>query len=416
MENLLKNKDFILKAFWRASQLIVKQGMNIYILFIVLKFSSQTDAGLYSYMASIALFLALLGDFGISTATSKFVTEYSLFDKEKLKSVFITSVFISFLSSVLFSLILLVGNGRIFHADSKYIIFLILLIFLIPITYIQDGILRGLKKFKLLSLVTLIIGATLLFPVYFLIKQFGITGAFIGQVLFYILLAIALGVAYTEINFKVNFKVLKDIVIYSFFCGVASVGYQLFSRTDILVLGHFNYLKEIATYDLLNRFFIILTAPFAILAQIIAPDFTSLIAKGEFKKIYTELKKYSIITFVSASIMGVFALIFIPFFIKIFFPDYYNDILFKLLPLASVIFIANASALTIDLGIIIPTGYAKIMTSFYLILALVNFIFSLFFLKIFGYIGPIYATLFASICMVVVIRVIYFRKIKNLIS
>lgn len=413
MEKILRNKDFISKIFWRASQLIVKQGMNIYIFFIVLNFSSQTDTGLYSYIASIALLLALLGDFGISTATSKFVAEYYLLDKEKLKTVFASSLFISFLSSSIFSLILFIGNNLVLHLASIYILFLIILIFLIPITYLQDGILRGLKRFKSLSLVTLAIGAVWLVPVYFLIKYFGIVGALIGQTSFYLALAIALGLVYKEISFKINSKVLKDIVIYSFFCGVASMGYQLFARTDIIILGHFNYLKEIATYDLLNRFFVILTAPFAILAQIIAPDFTQLSVKKEFNNIYSELKKYSIATFLLACIMGIFSFICIPLFIRVFYPAYYDNILFKLLPISTLIFIANASTLTIDLGIIIPTGYAKIMTWLYLMLAMVNFIMSLSLLNVFGYIGPIYATLFTSISMIVVIRLIYFKKIKS---
>jgi O-antigen/teichoic acid export membrane protein len=409
MNNIIKS------SIWRGAQLIVKQGMNIFIFFIVAHLVDPGKVGLYSYVSSIAVLLGLVGDFGISTATSKYVAEYSKTDQTKLKSIVASSFILIATVAATLSLGFIVINTYILHMQVSYVLFIVILTFLIPISYLYDGIFRGLKRFKYLSLITMGIGIVFVIPIYFLVQKYGIYGAMVSQIVFYSILIIALAIAHKELSFRIDRSVLKNIATYSFICGVAAVGYQIFSRTDIVLLGHYGYLDQIATYDFLNRIFMILSGPFAILAQVIAPNFTHLNMRGEYKSIHSHLKKYTLLTMLAAVTIGTISMFLIPIFVKQFYPAYYNDLLFQILPFSVMIFVFYASALTVDLGIIIPTGHAKIMTIFYSVLAIFNVVLSIILLRLMGYMGPIYATLIASICMLVTVRVIYFMRIKALV-
>ena len=135
-----QHKEIIHNFFWRSLQIFGKQGITFLIFILCAKLLIPYEFGIYNYVLAIILFLIVFADFGMSTATSKYVTEYNITDKEKLKSVLFNSgIIILGLTFIVSSVVLLFGK---FYLGEKYIyvLYLLPLIFLIPITPLYAGI------------------------------------------------------------------------------------------------------------------------------------------------------------------------------------------------------------------------------------------------------------------------------------
>lgn len=410
------HKETIHNFIWRVLQILGKQGLIFLIFIFCAKLLTPYDFGIYNYALAIVFFLIMFGDFGISTATSKYVAEYNAVDKEKLKYVLFNSgIVILGLTIIITVLTLLIGPWYL-KDKYVYVLYLLPLIFLAPMTSLYDGIYRGLKKFKQLSIISIIIGVIAIPIVYYFVKSYGLIGALIAQNIFYFTLLLALGFGYEEFHFKLNKKIMKEIGTYGFIYGVAIIGNYLFIRFGILILGYYNYIEEIATYELLNKIFMILILPFSILGQVIAPNFTELSAKKDFIKIYSKLKKYTFYFFFIGLILGALCYLIIPYFIKEFFSNYYNTLFFKIFPFITLIFITNVWVATIDAGILVPTGYANLMAKFYLALGIFGSILSLILINFLGYVGVIYSFTICSFLMAFGLRIFYFHQIKKKIN
>ncbi len=410
-----QHKETIHNFIWRALQIGGKQGITFLIFILCAKLLIPYDFGIYNYVLAIVFLLIMFADFGISTATSKYVAEYNVTDKEKLKSVLFNSGIIILGLTIIISLITILF-GKFYLGDKYiYVLYLLPLIFLIPMTSLYDGIYRGLKKFKYLSIISIIVGVFSFSFVYVLIKQYGLIGALISQNLFYFILFLALALGYREFHLKINKGVMREIGRYAFVYGIAVFGYFLFSRIDILILGHFNYINEIATYELINKIFLVLLVPFAIIGQIVAPNFARDYALKKYELIYKKLKKYTIFFIMVALIFALLTYLILPIGVKILFSNYYTPLFFMIFYPCIIIYSIHVYVTAINAGIIVSTGYAKLMTSLNIYLGIFNLILSLILLNFLGFIGIIYATLISHIIGTLFLHIRYYSKIKKLI-
>jgi O-antigen/teichoic acid export membrane protein len=356
----------------------------------------------------------MFGDFGISTATSKYVAEYNITDKNKLRAVLFNSGLLIFALTFIITILTLVIGPWYLKDKYIYVLYLLPLIFIAPMTSLYDGIYRGLKKFKQLAIISVIIGFVSIFFVYFLIKSYGLVGALVSQNIFYLILLLGLGFGHRDFNFKLNNEIVKEIGKYSFTYGLAVLGYYLFSRVDILILGHYGYIKEIAVYEIINRIFMILLLPFSIVGQIVGPNFTEFFTKKEYKKIYFKLKKYISVSIITGTTFGLVTYFILPSVVKLFFFNYYNDLFFLIFTPCVIIYSLQVYTTYINSGIIVSTGHARLMTYLNLWLGLLNLILALILLKFVGFIGVIYATMISLVVGVIVLHTQYFYKIKKL--
>jgi len=409
------HKETIHNFIWRALQTFGKQGITFLIFIICAKLLIPYDFGIYNYVLAIIFFLIIFGDFGISTATSKYVAEYNATDKKKLKLVLFNSGIIILGLTVIITILTLLF-GKLFLGDKYvYVLYLLPLIFLAPMTSLYDGIYRGLKQFKKLAIISVFVGIISLSFVYLLIKSYGLVGALIAQNLFYLILFLALAFGYREFSFKWNKAVMKQIGSYSLVYGLAILGNYLFIRFGILILGYYNYIEELATYQLINQIFMVLLIPFTLLGQVVAPNFAVFSAKKQYKKIYSKAIKYTIYFTLIGIILGLLFYLILPSIFRVFFSNYFSKDYFNLtFLLCLIIYVANVWAATFDAGILIPTGYAKLMAKFYVFLGIFGSLLSIVLVNLFGYFGVVYAFTISSVLMVVGLRVIYFRVIlKN---
>ena len=418
MKTLIKNqynnhKETIHNFFWRSLQTFGKQGITFLIFILCAKLLTPYDFGIYNYALAIIFFLIIFGDFGISTATSKYVAEYNVTDKNKLKSVLFNSgIIILGLTIIITILTLLIGS---YYLKEKYIyvLFLLPLIFLAPMTSLYDGIYRGLKRFKQLAIISLIVGVFSLSFVYILIKTYGLIGALIAQNLFYLILFVALASGYREFHFKWNKEVMKNVTNYSIIIGIADLGYFIFTRINTLILGHYNLILEIGYYELINKIFIILVIPFTIFSQVIAPTITELYSKNKNKEIKSKYIEYILLSLVISLVLAIFIWISFPTLLKLFLDKYNNVIVITSMNLLLIVLVSQCIGTVTAVGFSTASGNAKLNMYWLLFFGVLNVILSVLFVKNFGYIGIIYSTVIIKLSCDITFIGYYYMKLRR---
>jgi polysaccharide transporter, PST family len=409
----LNYKDTGLDYFWRALQVFGKEGITFFIFVIAAKLLNPFDFGNYNYIMALVFFLIMFGDFGISTATSKFVAEFDETDKEKLKSVLFNSSLIILILAILISAFVLLFGHLYIKQDYLYAIYLLPLVFLAPMTSLYDGIYRGLKKFRLLTIISLCVGLPFLPLIFFLIRKFGLMGALISQDLFYLILLISLGIFYKEWHFKLSKSVITQISKYSLIIGITTLGYFLFTRINTIILGQFGYITQIGYYEIINKMFAILLIPFSILSQVIAPRVTRLFAKGEKKELVEQYKKYMLFIGLLSLALALVSYLIFPFIVKIFLVKYYSPTFIKMFDLLLIILLTQSCSNVASVGFSTASGHAKLNMYFLMVFGALNVILTIGFVKLFGFWGVIYSTVIIKAASDLSFVYIYYLYVKN---
>lgn len=386
-----KHKETIHSFIWRSLQIFGKQGITFLIFIICAKLLIPYEFGIYNYILAITLMLAIFSDFGLSTATSKYVAEYNLADKEKLKSVLFNSVIIIVSLAVVISLLVLFFGEAYFGENYPYVLYLLPLVFLAPIASLYDGIYRGLKKFKFIAIISLFVGLVSLSFIYILIKKYGLIGALISQNLFYFLLVVALAFGYRDFNFKINKDVIKEIGKYSLVIGIGSIGWIIYSRIDILFLGYYGFIEEIGYYEIINKILMIFLTPFLIISQVISPNITQHFIKRNYEAINIKFKKYFFLSFILSVLIVLFFFLTNRYFISNFLNEYDVPEMYLILNLMLIVFFTQMLNGIIPLGFVNATGHAKLSTYFLIFFGFIHVVLNYIFINWFGFIGIIYS-------------------------
>ncbi len=415
MSNILEkiNREMVVNFLFRSVHVFIKQGVNFLIFFISARLLSPYEFGVYNYALALILLVALFGDFGISAATTKYVSKYSIIDQNKIKYVLFNSLIIIFSLSILVT-ILSVIFGKYYLGD-KYIYFMYLLplIFLIPITSLYDGILRGLKKIKILTAISSFAGLISLSLVYLLIHKYGLLGAFLAQNLFYLILALGLVLNFKEFHIKFNKDVIKEIGGYSLIIGVIWASYFLYTRVDILILGYYGFIVQIGYYEIVNKIIMFLLMPAAIFSQIEAPNITRQYYEGNKLKIFNKLEKYIGYTLIFSLFLSIITYIATQFLLKNFLLNYYNGPIINILIILLICFVFQNTADLIGNTFIISTGHAKLNMVNIVIFGIINFFSDLYFVDRYGFIGVAYSKVIILSIGSLSLIFIYYKRIKK---
>jgi len=410
-----RNKETITNFIWRAIQVGGKQGITFLIFILCAKLLSPYDFGVYNYILAITFFLIIFGDFGISTATSKFVAEYNATDKEKIKYVLFNASVVIFFSTAIITILTIVFGPIYLGERYYYILYLLPLVFLAPLTSLYDGIYRGLKRFKRLSLITLFTGLASIIIVYILIKKYGLLGALISQNLFYLLLVFILALGFKEFRLKLNKKIIKDLTSYSILVGLSSIGYYLYTRVDILVLGHFGYIEEIAYYEIISKIFTFILTPILILGTVTAPNNTKNFSLKKYSYLKNKIKKESLILLIIGTLTALISYLILPLFFRIFFNEYNLVTLTTILNFMLILVPLRFFSSYLTVAYIIPGGFVKISTICLITFGAINLILDILLIKPFGLMGIIYATILTQLLFIFAKDTyFYFKIIKNL--
>ncbi len=396
--------------FWRALQVFGKEGITFYIFAISAKSLNPTDFGTYNYILAAIFFLMMFGDFGISTATSKYIAEFDVTDREKTREVLFNSMFvICGLSAVVIIFTLIFGH-RIFGASIKYLYFVLPLVFLAPATSLYDGIYRGLGMFKKLTIISLAVGLPIVILATFMIWKFGLIGALISQDAYYFLLLAVLGALYRDWNFKYSIEVIKEISKYSIIIGITALGYFFFTRINVLILGHYNYIEQIGYYELINKIFAILLIPFTILSQVIAPKITRLIASGGKSQVQYLFKRHLVFAGIAALPIALIVYVTMPFAMRFGLHGYNADLLTKMLGILLVVLVSQAVSTVASVGFSTASGHAGLNMYFLLFFGSLNIALTLLLVNYIGYWGAVYSTVAVKLMADIGFVTVYYQK------
>lgn len=409
-----RNKKIGQDYTWRVLQVAGKQGIVLLIFIISAKLLSPADFGMYSYIMAYVALLIIFSDFGVSTSLSRYTAEYRTINHPQFRSLIFNSLVLISIIATLISIIFFIYSSYNAKVDLTYYFYILPIIFLAPFNAALDGVYRGLQIFKLSSFISIISGLTAVPIAYCLINIYGIYGALLSQGILYALAFFPmLYFQRHNLLLEVQRETIIKILFYSFHVGLATACYFLFSRIDILILGQYGYFNEIATYEVLNKFLAVGLLPVQILAQVVAPRFSSLNAMGNYTNILYLFKRFVVGLAILAVFFFAAATPILDTLVGTFFPEYQNIVLSEILVLTVAIYALNVYSAVISIAIITASGYATILSFWNVVLLIINFVLSMIFLNYFGYIGVIYATLLTNTVGIIVTQLIFYKKISK---
>ncbi|MEJ0053258.1 MAG: oligosaccharide flippase family protein [bacterium] len=393
----LEHKSTIHNLGWRILQITSQQGMVLFLFILCARFLSPIEFGFYNYTLAIVLFLVMFGDFGISSATSKYVAEYNVTNKEKLRAIPFNAGITVFGFGLLTSIIVLIFGSLYLGNHFESVLYVLPLVFLTPLVSLYDGIYRGLRRFRSLTLISAVIACLFVPLAYFLVKTQGLLGALLAQDVFYFVLLAGLVIGYRDFAFKINWKVIKMILKYSVIVGIGSVGFFFFGKIDTIFLGSFGYIKDIGYIEILNRLFSIVGTLPLIIASVIGPTIAGIHSRKEHKLLLIKLNKYIVLSLIIALIGSLAFLFFGKYVIQFAFPQYYDQTMINIIPLYSLLLFSYLCASIVPSGFAVYTGHAKISAYFLIGFGILHVILNYVFLSAFGFYGLIFSILLTRI-------------------
>jgi len=388
-----KHKQTGQHFLWRTLQITSKQGTSALIFFIAVKYLSPEELGNLGYLTAVIGLLMILCDFGFSTSISRFVTEYKVKKSDKLnKILFSISIVIIGMSTFISVIVVLLGGG-IFGENYRYVLYLLPCLFLMPLTGVVDGVYRGLKEFKKLALISSIVGMLSLVVSFFLVSRYYLIGAILSHNVLYLLMAAVLFAFQKKFKIRFDKTIVLEVSRYALVLGIVSMGYFLYSKVDILILKQFGYVVEIGYYEIVNKIFLMLIIPFAILGQVIAPNTVKYATANDFAEIKDKLKKYAAFCLGIGLILSVSLHFGIPPTLQAILPRYHTPQFLMKMNILLVLLPFKDFGTCINQGFIVPAGYAKIMAVVTGIGGILNVIFDYICIDYFGYTGVFWVTL-----------------------
>ncbi len=407
----LQHKETIQNFGWRALQIGTKQGVTFLIFFMSAYFLSPKSFGMFSYLMALVGLFIIFCDFGISPATSKYVAEYKAKNSKKLNRILFSSSVAVVSLATLVSLFIIIF-GKFIFKEYLLLLYFIPYLFLFPLTSVLDGVYRGLKDFKRLSIITLVVGPIPLIASYFLIKNYLLIGVIISQNLLFLLLLVPLFMLRTESEFKLDKDVLRRIWKYGLVIGLGEIGFFLYSNIDILILKQFGFIVEIGYYQIANKVFALVLLPFVILGQIIAPNITALSSNNKWEIIRKKYIKHLLIFFVVGVILAVLLYFLYPFILKTFLTKYSVKSSITIFNWLLLTFPFYVLARVLSNGYIISSGNAK-YSLFMIPFGVLNIILDYLFIYLFGFIGVVYSTIICMTLNRITILSLMYLKIKS---
>jgi len=414
--NYVNHKETIHNFTWRALQIFGKQGITFFIFILCAKLLTPYDFGIYNYILAIIYFLIIFGDFGISTATSKYVAEYNATNKNKLKLILFNSLILILGLGVIVILLTIIFGSYFLNEKYVYVLYALPMLFLAPISSLYDGIFRGLKRFRELAIICMSVGLVSIIFVYLLVKNYGLIGALISQSLFYLILVLALFFVYGNLHIQLDKHLMRTIFNYSLVIGISSIAYFLYSRVDIIILGHYGYIEEIGYYEIVNKIYELIKLPSLIIANVLAPTITKYYSKKQYSIVKNKFIKHFIYAGLVGIVLSVVLYFTVPFIIKLFLLEYFTNETIYMFNLLLLILPIRIVATVVSQTHTIATGNAHYSLWTLIPAGLLNVILDFIFINKFGFIGVVYSTLICFSLAITSFIILYYIKLKKLIN
>ncbi len=403
------HRDFI----YRALQTFLKHSLTLFIYYFSAFVLSPETYGQAVYLISIAAFILLFCDFGLSASITTFVAggrEWNGIDSKKglSKIVILLSAFAALVLAVVFAFYWFTDQ-----LDSN-ILYLFPYIFLTPLNSVLDGYLMGIRNFKKLFQINSIYSALAFVSSLLLIRELGLTGVLLS-------FSVNAGILFLTLVFfnsrLLTFSIVevkvRGVLSYSLLLGVSSLSYFLYTRFDVFILEHYGYLEEIGHYEIINRLFMVLVIPFVILGQVQAPKIAEKTAHYAYQEIRSHFLKLMLGVFILGVIVALGLLLLVPVVVREFLPAYHTEDFMEINRVLVAILPLKFAGVLLTIGFVTPTGFAKMTSIATMIFGVLNVLLDIAFILEFGFIGVFYATFIAHNLSILIQWLIYYRHLTN---
>lgn len=409
--NYKKHREILKNLFWRILQIFSTQGTSFVIMLLFANLLTPYDFGIYHYIFAIVHFIVIFIKFGVPSSALKYAAEYESKHDTKSKKVLFNSFLIMIFFTIIVTFLSIIFGKYFLKENYKYIVYILLLAFIMPLNTLFENIFTAFKKIKKYSILSLIINVTALFFVFFFIKYYGLIGSLIFHIFLSALIFVFSFFLIKNISFKFDYSLIKKIFSYSYLLIILDIFSFVYKSIDALILKNFNYVIEIGYYSLSTKILSIFLMIFASLGLIIAPNIIKMKSFNKIEKIKEKTKKYAIIGLLSGIIIILFLFFSINFIIKIFLIQYYTPEFLKIFYLLLLTLPLSLLESVFSSGFIVPLGKVNILTKSIIFGGAVYLPLSLIFINIYGFIGLVYCKIIVY-NLVNIIKILYFFKSK----
>ncbi|MBN2396204.1 MAG: oligosaccharide flippase family protein [Candidatus Atribacteria bacterium] len=403
------DREFLFNYFWRIVQFVCKSIVPLFINFYSAKvLLPQAYSEIVVYLTYLSI-VNLFSNFGLSSSALRYTAEDSVNGNANVGHIF---------SSVsLFALFVSIVGTFLFYGLTNYSIEIIVISFvyvlLNPLVSILDGIFLGLKRIKVVGVISLVVSIFSILIFYYLIKEFKVIGVLISYSVYYTFIFVFY-LYFRPFKFKgFSIAIAKNVIGYALVVGVGSIAFFLYTRVDILFLDFFGYDVEISQYELITRIFEVCIMPIVLVAQVASVYFIKLKQNRGLEYVYF-LYRRLLVGLLLVGILFSFLLYYgATFFITYFYPEYSTQQFDLILLILSLIIPLKLVGVFMTTAIITPLGFAKIISLTTLFFGILNVVLDYLGIQVFGFIAVFWVTLLVHSLNIVLQQVLFFIKIRN---
>jgi len=388
---------------------------NLIIVFLMSKFMSVSEVGIWGQVLAIHAFLYILINLNLTTAMTRFFPSQKE-NIKKISSIFFGVFTIVTINSVLVGLVLILFNtffSQLFFNSEKLttiIVFLSIFILLENLFNNIYSLFRSIQEYYYQSMITIYRTILELFIVGGGIVYFHNLGSLTINTVFYLFfsslsLTIILGffiLWYKKfiIFIKPNFSFLKEYLSFGLPQLPASLSHWMINLLDRLIIGYYLGLKALGIYFIANRIGMILTFPLTPVGTMLYTEASKKHDKGEWIDEKKILILYTIFIILFAFIVYFVAYNFIDFIVDENQKEILNIAFFMMFSL--VLFNVFSILNTFDSVKKNSKKIGKIWT----IIAIVNITLNFWLIPMVGLVGAVYSSIVSYSIGIILNRVI----------
>ncbi|EJG1621133.1 MULTISPECIES: oligosaccharide flippase family protein [Vibrio harveyi group] len=404
-------KALMFDVLYRFLQAGVKQGFQLCLLLYGTYSLGLDKFGEFAYISAGVVAFSVFLDFGLSSTIVKIIAE----DRDRKEKVL--EVLVPFISTILLIISLMVyvylyGFNEYGALKSLTVS---VLVFTMPLCAVFEGFNRGILQFKKNAMSTFFSSLVALILIIPFADNYEVIGLLLVQVIYHIVLLTLLFKTCIEKIELSSLKVSKDndfiisVFKYSTLIGIASIGQILYTKADVMILGYYDYYREISQYELIDRFFMYLVIPVALLGQVAAPRFVN--------STLSLIRKYHTVSFIVIFTLSVL----LSFGMFKLYGAYEWNISDKVdirgFDLVLCILLISLPFKMFSVfqtqAYINPLGYAEIIAKTTIFFGFINVVLDLLLVSKFGFIGVFYSTAFVIVGNTLMQTIIFRVKINN---
>jgi O-antigen/teichoic acid export membrane protein len=388
-------------------------------IFLVAKFISRDDFGVFSAALNLVVILTSISDLGITSGLVNFIAKADSENDEATSLKYQKAGLVIKISVVLLlSLIVIlfapyISKTLLASSDPLISVWVSLISFALFVPMYFPYVLQAKKKFMESMAVD---------NIYYLFRFLGlIPFIFFGGLtlyrafstaLFGFVVSLILSFVFLKLRFltsRPSKNIYLSLIKFSGWVGLNRIISAISGRLDLQMLAVLSTAYVTAGYSMASRISSIAIIFTSSYSAVLAPRFSSIGNKEKEKKYLIK----STLGAVPIALVTILSFIVIGPFIKYFFPDYIDVIIvYKYLIIALIPFIFTAPSVT---AIIYAMNKPKYIGLYSFPQLAIVFGFNYFFIPLYGYMGPVYTlaisnTILAIYTWVIVIRYYYFTK------